>query len=485
MASIGPAGENLVKFACIIVDDGRAAGFSGCGAVMGSKNLKAIAVRGSKKIPVAQPALLKETVADIRKRIDSSAAIEKMRQGGTHYLAAAGGLDHSGPQGTRNLQDEFWSKEKSKNVKEPAFKPWEIKRLGCFNCPVHCSHLYEIPDGENKGKHVEGIQANTVRAFSSNLDIDDPQVVLNANFLCNDLGLDVDGTGAALGWAFECFEKGLIAEQDTDGFRLNWGNGEAALALIKKMALRQGFGDLLAEGVSAAAKRLGRKSEEYAMHIKGAPVNESCMRTHKAWALGVVTSTRGAGHLRGAPNTEQKIIPPERSQELWGVPNADDPGSYEGKAKLVTWFEAFKAAVDAFGLCYFTTYWRDVHLIGPKDLCDLLYGATGRKIQEDELLGIGEKIINIEKAFNTLHAGFSRKDDHPPYRLQRSSVSQGLFKGAYLNEENWETMLSEYYDQHRWDKVTGWQTEACLDALRLPSFIKKRLKEKNRLIQSE
>lgn len=485
MASIGPAGENLVAFACIMVDEGRAAGFSGCGAVMGSKNLKAIAVRGSRKIPIAHPAFLKETAADIRKRIDSSPDVEKMREGGTHLLAAAGGPTHSGPQGTRNLQDGFWSKEKSKNVKEPVFKPYELKKLACFNCPVHCSHLYEIPDGENKGRQTEGIQANTVRAFSSNLDIDDPKVVLNANFLCNDLGLDVDGTGAALGWAFECFEKGLLSEQDTQGVKFNWGNGEAALALIKKIALRQDIGDLLAGGVLEAAKKFGRKSEEYAMHIKGAPLNESCMRTHKGWALGIVTSTRGAGHLRGAPNTEQKTIPPEISRKLWGIPNADDPGSYEDKAKLVAWFEAFKAVVDALGLCYFTTYWRDIHLIGPKDMSDLLYGATGLKIHEDELLKIGEKIVNIEKAFNTLHAGFSRKDDRPPERLFRSSVSQGPFKGAYLDPEKWETMLNEYYDCHGWDRETGRQTEACLDALELPAFIKGRLKAQNRLIQSD
>ena len=483
MASIGPAGENLVAFACIIVDEGRAAGFSGCGAVMGSKNLKAIAVRGSGKIPIAHPDYLKETSADIRKRIDSSPDIEKMREGGTHLLAAAGGPTHTGPQGTRNLQDGFWSKDKSKKVKEPEFKPFEIKKMACFNCPIHCSHLYEIPDGEYKGRHTEGIQANTVRAFSSNLDIDDPKVVLKANFLCNDLGLDVDGTGAALGWAFECFENGLLSEKDTEGIRFNWGNGESALILIKKIAQRQGIGDLLAEGVRVASNTFGRNTEEYAMHIKGAPINESCMRTHKGWALGIVTSTRGAGHLRGAPNTEQKTIPSDVSRRLWGIPNADEPGSYEGKPKLVAWFEAFKAVVDAMGLCYFATYWRDMNLIGPKDMSDLFYGATGIRVNEEELLKMGEKIVNLEKAFNTLHAGFSRKDDFPPERLHKSSVSQGPFKGEYLDQERWESMLNEYYDCHGWDKETGYQTEACLDALEFPSFIKNRLKSKNRLVR--
>jgi aldehyde:ferredoxin oxidoreductase len=483
MASIGPAGENLVSFACIIVDEGRAAGFSGCGAVMGSKNLKSIAVRGTQEIPVAHPAFLKETALEIRKRIDSSPDIHKMREGGTHLLSAAGGPTHSGPQGTRNLQDGFWSKEKSKKVKEPEFRPFEINKLACFNCTIHCSHLYEIPDGENKGKQTEGIQANTVRAFGSNLDIDDPKVILEANFLCNDLGLDVDGTGAALGWTFECFENGMLTKQDTGGIQCDWGNGKSALSLIKQIALRQGVGDLLAQGVQAAGRTLGRGSEEHAMQIKGAPVNESCMRTHKGWALGIVTSTRGAGHLRGAPNTEQKTISPEISGKLWGIPNADDPGSYEGKAELVAWFEAFKAVVDALGLCYFATYWRDVQLIGPKDMSDLLYGATGIRMEEKELLRTGEKIVNIEKAFNTLHAGFSRKDDLPPKRLQQTSVSQGPFKGEHLDSEKWDTMLDEYYDCHGWDKETGRQTAACLDALQLPAFIKERLKSLNRLVE--
>jgi aldehyde:ferredoxin oxidoreductase len=481
LAAIGPAGENLVKFACIIVDEGRVAGYGGCGAVMGSKNLKAIAVSGSGKISVAHSDYFNQVVANIRKRIDNSSDIKKMRKGGTHYLAGAGGPNSTSPQSTRNLQDEFWSKEKSEKLKEHLFEPYEVKRMACFNCPVRCSHLYEIPAGENKGKRFEGIQSNTVRAFGSNLDNDDPLVLLNANYLCNDLGLDVDYTATVLGWAFECFEKGLLSQQDTDGLQLDWGNGKTILALIRKIALREGFGNLLAQGLPAAARQLGRNSEVYAMHVKGAPINEPNMRIYKGWALGVITSTRGSGHLRGAPNTEQKNIPTKISKRIWGIPNASEVCSYEGRAKLVAWFEAFKALVDSLGLCYFTTYWRDVNLIGPQDLSDLLYGATGLRIQESELLQIGEKIINVEKAFNTLHAGFSREDDLPPERLQKYPVTKGPFKGEYLDKEKWENMLNEYYDQHKWDKVTGWQTEMCLDFLKMPSFVKERLRAQNRL----
>ena len=482
MAAIGPAGEKGVKFACIIVDHGRAAGFSGGGAVMGSKNVKAIAVRGTKDIAIAHPSFFSETLNKIKHKIESSPSTDKMRRGGTHLISGGGGPDRTRPQAARNLQDEFWSKEKSQKIIEPAFKQYEIDRLACYNCPVRCSHLYDIPDGENRGKQVEGIQANTVRAFSSNLDIADPEVILNANFLCNDLGLDVDGTAVALGWAFECFERGIIRAEDTDGLELNWGNGTEALGLIKKIGLRQGIGDLLAEGVQAAAQTVGQGSEAYAMQIKGAPINESCMRTHKGWALGIITSTRGGGHLRGAPNTEQKNVPSDVSQKIWGIPTAGTPGSYEGKAKLVTWFEAFKAVVDSLGLCYFSTYWRDVNLLGPKELADLLYGATDWRLEEAELLNIGEKIINLEKAFNTLHAGFTRQNDLPPERLMTTSVSEGPFKGEHLDKSKWESMLSEYYRIHNWDMDTGWQTEACLDALNLPLFVKERLKQKNRLI---
>ncbi|MBP1742124.1 MAG: Aldehyde ferredoxin oxidoreductase, partial [Deltaproteobacteria bacterium] len=477
IASIGPAGENRVAFACIIADEGRAAGLGGCGAVMGSKNLKAIAAHGSKGIKIAHPSFFEETLRKQRERIESSDRIKKLKQGGTHLTSGAGGSNHTRPQAARNLQDEFWPKYKSRQIREPAFKRYEVKRLACFNCQIPCGHLYEIPEGEYQGKRVEGMQANTVRAFSSNLDVTDPLILLTGNYLCNDLGLDVDGTGVALGWIYECFQRGVLGRQDTDGLNLNWGNGNDALAMVKKIAFRQGIGDLLASGVAVAAKELGRGSETWAMHVKGAPINESCMRTHIGWAFGVITSARGAGHLRGSPGTERQPIPSELSQRLWGIPNAADPSSYHGKAKLVCWFESFKAVVDCLGICYFTTQWTDPELLGPRDLADLLYGATGMRLDEDQILRFGEKIQNMEKAFNTIHAGFRREDDYPPERLTNSSVSRGLFKGMRLDDGEWNRMLDEYYRIHRWDEKTSWQTEGCLDDLGLPTFIKERLRD--------
>ncbi len=481
VAAIGPAGENSVQFACIMVEQGRAAGFSGCGAVMGSKNLKAVAVRGDREIALAHPAYLDGALKKIRERFDISPSLKKMRLGGTHLIAAAGGPNHTNPQAVRNHQDEIWTKEKSRKITEPMFKPYEVERLACFNCPVRCSHLYEIPEGENKGKRLEGTQANTVRAFSSNLDVADPLVVLNGNFLCNDLGLDVDGTAVSLGWAFECYEKGIFTDKDTDGLQLTWGNSQAALSLIRAIALRRGIGDLLAEGAARAAEKIGQGTAAFAMHVKGAPINDSNLRTHKGWALGIGTSTRGAGHLRGAPNTEQKRIPADISQKIWGIPSAGDPAAYEGKAKLVAWFEAYKAVVDSLGVCYFTSYWRNTDLLSPQDLSDLLYGVTGRRLEEQALMAVGERIINIEKAFNTLHAGFTRKDDDLPERLFTTSISTGPFKGEHLHRQQWDKMLDEYYLHHQWDAQTGWQTETCVEALELPAFVKERLKQKNRL----
>ena len=483
VAAIGPAGENRVKFACIMVEQGRAAGFSGCGAVMGSKNLKAVAVRGDREIALAHPSYLESSLKKIRERFEVSPSLKKMRLGGSHLIAAGGGPNHTNPQAFRNHQDEIWTKEKSQKITEPIFKPYEVKRLACFNCPVRCSHLYEIPEGENRGKRVEGIQANTVRAFGSNLDIADPRVTINANYLCNDLGLDVDGTAVSLGWAFECYEKGIFTDKDTDGLPLIWGNSEAALSLIKAIALRRGIGDLLAEGAARAAERIGKGTAAFAMHVKGAPINDSNMRTHKGWAFGISTSTRGSGHLRGAPNTEQKGIPPDISQKIWGIPSAGDPTAYEGKASLVVWFEAYKAVVDSLGICYFTTFWRDTDLLSPQDLSDLLYGATGRRMDEQALFVVGERIINIEKAFNTLHAGFTRKNDYPPERLFTSSVSTGPFKGEHLDRQQWDKMLDEYYGRHQWDRETGWQTETCVEAMGLPHFVKDRLKGKKRLVE--
>jgi aldehyde:ferredoxin oxidoreductase len=273
-------------------------------------------------------------------------------------MAGVGGWSGKVPTSVRNLQEEFWDGEKSARISEAAFHPMEKKRTACWNCPLSCLHLYET-ERDGKRIEVEGMHANSVRGLGSNLDLDDPAALLEAHRLCNESGLDVDGVAAALGWAIECFERGLLGPADTDGLELRWGNGEAILALIGMIAERKGFGRLLGEGVLEAAKTVGRGSEQFAMHVKGVGLNEQGVRSHKAWGFGMAVSARGGGHLNGSPQTENRQISSWTGQWLFGNENAGVPGSYGGKGRLVAWYEIYKAIVDSVGMCYFTSGWYD------------------------------------------------------------------------------------------------------------------------------
>lgn len=487
IAAIGPAGENTVRQACIMVDRGRAAGWGGCGAVMGSKRLKAIVVNYDQgHVAVADPEAFSNLSAQLWNRAKQSRMISLYRRYGTIGMHGCGGIDSTLPQTWRNYQDDYWDAGKYIRLKEVVFRErYERRRLSCFGCPVACSHLYSTGNNSvgNVQTYTEGIQANTLRGFSSMLDIADPEVVLQANALCNSLGLDVDGVSSTLAWAFECYEKGALNRSETGGLELNWGNGKSALALIDQIAVREGLGELLAEGVAVAAQKLGRGSEAWAITIKGVGMNEQAIRSHKAWALGIMTSVRGGGHLSGSPATEQKRIPANLAMEMFGISTAGDPSSYDGKGSLVAWYERFKALVDMLGFCYFVTWWGgDKQLIGPQDLADLYNTATGLEVSLDDLYDRAERQLNLEKALNTLHRGFSRLDDQPHQRFTDIKISEGVFQGEYLDWKNWQKMLNEYYQAHGWDEKTSWQSKTKLEQYGLDTLAD-RLQSVNRIVE--
>ncbi len=474
IATIGPAGENLVRGACIIIGNKRAAGRGGSGAVMGSKRLKAVAVRGTGAVRVHNPPRFLAEVERCRRIIDASTEIDILRACGTHGAFAAGGYYGTTAQPVRNYQDEDWDPEKTLQLKETAFRrQWEVRRTACFSCPIYCGHFYRIEEGPFRGTACEGMETNTVRAFGSNLDIDCAPALLKAQALVSQLGIDVDMCAASIALAFELFERGIIGPSDTGGLALTWGNYQAALALVEQIAYRQGFGDVLADGAKRAAQRIGRGAEQYAMHIKGADLNEAGMRYNRAWAFGITTSTRGGGHLDGAPTVPFFGITPEQGEALFGVPTAGDPLVYEENAALVIWFENMKAGVDMLGLCDFTCPTIDVNLLMPDDYAALFSAATGVEITGQELMDIGRRIHNVEKAFNTLHAGLSRQDDYPPDRLFDEPAKSGPYRGEALDRERWARMLDRYYTLQGWDIETGWQTEEGLSKLGLPEVASK------------
>lgn len=466
--TIGVAGEKLVKFACIIGDRGRAAAYGGGGAIMGSKNLKAVAVRGkSSPVRVARPTEFMNRLRKFRRDIfDKSSAVKVHREGGTLGAYLLPGENR--PHGVRNMNDEFWSNDSIKNVTRDRFDEFLIRRHSCFNCPVYCSAIYEV-----KGTMCEGIQANSLRAFGSNMDVTCAEDILHAHSLCNSYGLDLDQTSASIAWAIECYEKGILNKGDTDGLELRFGDGNCVAKLIKMIAFREGFGDVLARGVYEASNIIQRGSEKLAVLVKKNSVMEAAMRSHKAWALGIVTSTKGTGHLRGAPGQEFQNVPSEISKKLFNIGDISNPTSYENKAALVVWQEKYKVVIDMTGICTLPSVWMDISLFVPEDIAGLLNDITGKNYSPEELLNTGERLQNLERSFNLLHAGFGRADDMPPRKFTDIPVSEGIYKGEKLNIDKWNQMLDEYYKLHGWDRVTGWPTKRSLLSLGLDSVVAK------------
>ncbi len=480
VACIGPAGENLCAQACVIVDRGRAAGW-GAGAILGAKNLKAIAVRGSQPIQLADPQGFWKYNQSLLQLVERSRASGVLRRNGTHGAYGVGGPDGRTPQGVRNQQDEYWPADKGQNLREQVYREkWEIGRTACSSCPSSCTHMYHLPGGRHGPLTVEGIHTNTVRALGSNLDITDAEAVLKGQALINQLGLNIDAVGSAMAWAFELWQRGLLTKTDTDGLELTWGNADAMLELLPRIATRRGIGDLLADGVMEAARKFGRGSEAFVMQAKGQGLNEQSVRSHKGWALGIFTSSRGGGHLNGATLVERLGMDPRKAKEIFGNDAVVRPEAYEGKGAVTAWFEGFKSIVDSVGLCYYTTFWIDLELIGLEHIAILMEKVTGEKTDPEALAHTGRRIQNIEKAFNTLHAGFTRAHDIPPARFFESAISGGAFAGARLDAEGYGRMLDDYYAAHGWDRNTGWQTALCLDELALPA-VKQRLAAAGRL----
>lgn len=468
--SIGPAGENLVKVACVMIDKAHALAWGGSGAVLGYKMLKAIAVKGNGTVKIHDRNLFNDLVKSYSHVLLSSSASAALKKGGTHGMAGVGGWSGKVPTSVRNLQEEYWDSEKSKKVSEEAYKPYEIKRTNCYNCPLSCLHYYEMErDGEILS--CEGMHANSVRGFASNWDIDDPFYVLKIHSLCNKHGLDVDGVSASVAWAIECFEEGIIDEKDTYGLKLKWGNAKDLVKLVEQIVYREGFGDILAEGVYNASRIIGRDSYKYAMQIKGVGINEQGVHSHKAWSLGIATSTRGGGHLTGSPQTENRQIPNEVGKWLFNCEEAGIPGSYKGKGKLVAWYEKYKAIIDSIGICYFNAGWYEVALADIKHFTRMYKAFTGKTVTDEELWTIAERIINMERAFNTVHAGFTRKDDYLPSRVMEQPLTVGPFKGEYIDREKFEKMLDEYYQALGLCKESGLQKRETIEKLDMDYII--------------
>jgi aldehyde:ferredoxin oxidoreductase len=464
---IGPAGEREIAISCLIADRAHAAGWGGSGAIFGAKKLKAIVAIGDQPVYVFDEARLREKAEQLNWRINTSEAVASLIRGGTHGMAGAGGFNGLVPTAVKNLQDEYLSPEESAPITEEAFRQWEFDRVGCLGCGVRCLHLYEMVSSEYGKLTSEGMHANSVRGLASNWGVNDSEDLLMAHTLCNEYGLDVDGVSAAIAFALECAEQGIIPEEQDGGIHLKWGDGRSAVELVRQIGEGVGLGKLLGRGVFEAAQEIGDASQRLAMTVKRVGVNEQGLRSHRAWALGIMTSTRGGGHLGGSPQTENRRISPQIGQRIFGNPSAGDPGTYQGKGKITAWTEGLKCVVDSLGLCYFVYGWYDLSLGSPDELAELLYLVTGRKMTGDALHRWGLGCHTLERHFSHIHGGYSRKDDRLPERFFESNVSRGPYRGAHLDREEVEKMLDEYYAYLGWDTQTGLPTEETLKGLGL------------------
>ena len=466
---IGPAGENLARSACVMVDEARAAGRCGIGSVMGSKNLKAIAVRGTGSLELADAAEFEGVVKECVEKINSTPYAKGFNRFGVYFREP---WEIESPY--RNFSGEVPGQDKKRRILPEAFLPFMVATKTCDSCPMHCWKVYQVLD-EGKPLVSEALQINSIHNFAARLDLFDPEAVLKAHALCNELGLDEDNASGTIAWAFECYEKGLITEKETGGLELKWGNEGVVFELLRSIAYRRGFGDLLAEGCLRASEKFPG-TRDCCIHVKGQELFE-ILWACPGWALGTVVAARGGTHTRGAVKTEKLVgISGSLCRRLFGIPSVGKKASYEDKEHLVFFFERLQALSNSLGMCYFVHGLSAADMLLPEDYARLFSAATGQAIDGDRMMRLGERIFNLEKCFNVLHTKWAREDDMPPERFT-SRPLDGRFR---IDREAWEEMLDRYYDLHGWDKTTGKPLKGTLERLKLER-IRERLEENGKL----
>ncbi len=452
-ALIGPAGENLVRFACVINDLKHAAGRTGMGAVMGSKKLKCVVARGKTAVPIADDAAFKELVKYMRDTW-------KERAWGMHELGTPGGLTGLHARGvlpTRNFQDGQF--DGAENIGGEAMRDTIlIERGGCFACPIRCKRVVQVEDEDYQvDPAYGGPEYETLGAFGSNCGVDDLRAVSKANEICNAYSLDTISTGMAVSFAMECFEKGLLTLEHTGGLDLHFGNGEAMVALTLQIAKREGLGDLLAEGTDRAAVKIGNGAQDFAINVKGQPFPMHECRARHGQALGYAVSPTGADHMHniwdeglaheplGAGWLSMAVYESVPATEL----NADKVWAYTVNTNL-RWLS------NMVSVCMFVPWNTD-------QIVQLVRAITGWKTNLWELLKAAERSVTMMRAFN-LREGLSRDDDTLPARMGESHVTNSVSE-VPIDFEVLEEAVGTFYAMMGWHPETGVPTQAKLQEL--------------------
>jgi aldehyde:ferredoxin oxidoreductase len=442
VACIGPAGEKLSPIASIMNNMHRAAGRSGVGAVMGSKNLKAVAVIGSGTVHCADGKAFEQVVQDARAKIAANPVSGGgLPTYGTDVLVNI--LNETGGLPTRNFQDGYFptaSKVGGETLRDKNL----IRNKGCFACVISCGRVTSVKSGPFKGEG-EGPEYETAWGFGPDCGVDNLDAVLKANYLCNEYGIDTISASATIACAMELFERGIITTKDTDGVRLSFGNAEAMVEMVRKMGLREGFGDKLALGSYRLAELYGHP--EYSMTAKKQEMPAYDPRAVQGIGLNYATSNRGGCHVRGYTI----------ASEILGIPMKTDNLVTEGKAGLTIIFQNLTAALSSTGACLFTSF-----AIGAAELAALVSTMTGVSYTADEFMQVGDRIYNLERVWN-MRVGYTAADDTLPQRLLTEALKSGAAKG---NVSRLGEMMPEYYQLRGWDEH-GVPTPEKLEAVGL------------------
>jgi len=459
-AVIGPAGENLVRFANVMTGIKDSAGRTGMGCVFGSKNLKAIAARGTMDIKISYPkdAFITQIVS----------AKVNQTQGtlGTPFIWGA--TNSWGGIRTRNFQynqceyaDDI-EPERIDEIATETMGPYHM--AGCFGCQVHCRAQYKIPSGPYAGRYDEGPEYTSQGAFGGEPDCKNAVTVLTGNHLVDQWGVDNLEIGSIISWAMELYELGILTSKDTDGLDLRFGNDEALLEMIRRICFRDGWlGDTLADGGIRASDKIGKNSFDYLIQVKGMNNLHSDERATPALALGIATGSRGSDHLRSRPAIDLYHLPEEVLRKVYGNPVAYDGPlssehtSYEGKSWQVLWQELCYMGVDCLGICKYHTTFLGATLPNFEDWSRVLYYNTGLEMSPRDIWDIADRCYTLERLFN-LREGLTRDDLRKGDTLNHRYFDEPCLRGApdvvgaTIDREKFTKMIDEYYKHHGWDE---------------------------------
>ncbi len=436
IASIGPAGELLNRFACITFEC-RVTGRGGTGAVWGSKNLKAVAVRGTGSVDVPDIARFKHFADELLKVFRNHPATSQILPAyGTPVLVNAN--NSLGIFGSYNWQEELF--EKAEGLSGETMKNTIVaKNKACFACPVRSSKFCIIKSEGEEDCLVEGPEYENIYSLGSCCGIDSIKAVARAERVCDEYGMDAIEAGVAIAFAMECFEKGILTLEDTDGVELRFGSEEVLFTMLHKIGKREGLGNLLAEGVKRVSEKVGHGSESFAMHSKGMTFAGHSARGMPGLGLGYATGPRGGSHHDGRPTGERTGLVLRET--------------FEGKAEYTARINHFSIYTDSMIVCHLAeSIW------GPLDVSEWCVKsvnvATGMQSSLDDAMKTAERIWNLMRAF-MVREGFRRKDDTLPKRFLEEPIPKGPSKGMVLSRENLDKMLDEYYSFRGWDVKTG------------------------------